>query len=89
MSRLTRTAFGVVSSLSRLLHAVLLDGNTDMTLSARAFMEGHYSKKWDRVRRAIDLLFFFQENHCESAWKLEVRNSRRTLAKEYERTLNV
>lgn len=89
MSNLKRTVFGASGAFSRLLHALLFNGDTDMTTSARMYIEGQTSEQWDRVRRVIDLLFFFQENHCESAWQLEVENSRRTLSKELERTLYV
>lgn len=42
----------------------------DETISARAWREGRNSGKWLVLRRVIDTLFFWQEQHC---WKAYLR----------------
>lgn len=56
-------------------------GMADEALSARAFrchLQGLVS---DRPMRAINLIFFWQENHCYLAWRSEIE--RRQLPDHY------
>lgn len=56
-------------------------GMADEALSARAFrchLQGLIS---DRPMRAINLVFFWQENHCYQAWRSEI--DRRQLPDHY------
>ena len=45
-------------------------GYADITLSARAYLweqEGKF--KW--LRKVIDIIFFWQKEHCKDAWETE------------------
>ena len=76
----------LVSVLSRLLNAAVLGGSTHQTTSARAHIEtssarAHIetSSGWRFGRRLINVLFFWQRDHCKWAWEQEVANARKTL----------
>jgi hypothetical protein len=43
----------------------------DETLSARCWREHQGSKWWNRARVAVDLLFFWQKDHCHQAFLAE------------------
>jgi hypothetical protein len=49
----------------------LFGGYADETISARAYRMSLVSAHWVYVRKAIDLLFFFERNHCYMAWVSE------------------
>ena len=50
----------------------LLGGSPDETLSARAYRTEQQGKVFGRFfRPLIDTLFFFDQNHCLSAWQSE------------------
>lgn len=58
-------------------------GYADETLSARLFrcyLQGLISARW---YRAVDALFFWQDQHCYGAWRSEVE--RRHLPRHYVR----
>lgn len=74
-----RFVFDVVSLVSRFLNATLFNGSTAQTLSARAYVEGLTDKKWKRIGRVINALFFWQENHIKTAWEAEVDRAKYTL----------
>lgn len=45
-------------------------GYADITLSARAYLWEQESKfKW--LRKVIDIIFFWQKEHCKDAWETE------------------
>lgn len=54
-------------------------GYADETLSARAWRLRHQSNAWKR----INLIFFWQHNHCQSAYHSE--QFRRQLPPEYRK----
>lgn len=56
-------------------------GWADETISARAWREGQKSEKWEIARKGIDLLFFWQDDHCQNAYVSE--KERMHLAPEY------
>lgn len=58
----------------------LLGGMADETLSARAWRH-HLDGSRDWPRAIIDVLFFWQTDHCRSAYESEVE--RRQLPPEY------
>lgn len=62
----------VLGSLSQLLNSVIGSGNRDQTFSARCW-EGQLIKiKWCSICRGIlDLIFFFEKNHCEESYKTD------------------
>ena len=74
-----RLAFDLVSLFSRMLNAILFNGSTAQTLSARAYIDGQDSVFWQRIGQSINLLFFWQDNHIADAWAAEVERARYTL----------
>lgn len=78
---LWRVATDLVSLLSRFLNAFLFGGSTAQTLSARSHLEAPASEAWDRRRRFINALFFWQQDHCRWAWEMEVERARYVLAR--------
>lgn len=62
---------------------VILAGEPDETLSARAYRADMDNKIFGRLfRPLIDLLFWFEPCHCLSAYKSEI--SRKQLGKHYK-----
>lgn len=59
----------------------LIGGWCDETLSARAWRNGKNSKGWNKVRIVIDLLFFWQKQHCFNSYISEFE--RKQLPEEY------
>lgn len=43
----------------------------DETLSARAWREHATSSGWNKARKVIDTIFFWQRSHCELAFHAE------------------
>ena len=57
----------------QLLNA-LLGGDIDETLSSRTYrMARTGSEKWQRIERAINWLFFWQDEHCRASFLNERR----------------
>lgn len=55
----------------------LLAGDPDETLSSRAWRaEQSGQRYWGWTRRAIDMLFFWQDGHCRAAYLEEQRKCR-------------
>lgn len=59
----------------------LLFGTPDETLSARAYRLAPHSILWFWLMFAIDLIFFWQVNHCQKSYEAELL--RKQLPKEY------
>ena len=78
---LARFAEMLIAAGSRVLNAAVFGGSTHQTLSARAFIDGMSSPKWAKRQRAIDAAFWFQPNHCKTAWLQEVDAAQKTLIK--------
>ena len=66
------------------LNAVLA-GSPDETLSARAYRLSSSSEFWFWSMKAIDLIFFWQTDHCRRSYEAE--QARRHLPKEYRSSL--
>ena len=49
----------------------LFGGWADENISSVAWRKRHEGKGWALLRKMIDSLFFWQENHCESAYLSE------------------
>ena len=47
-------------------------GWADETISSVAWRKRHEGKGWAFLRALIDTLFFWQDNHCRSAWESEL-----------------
>lgn len=43
----------------------------DETLSARAWREGETSGGWREFRSFVDTIFFWQDDHCKTAYESE------------------
>ena len=57
---------------------VLFLGQPDETISSRAWRCKDVSSFWKVVRRFIDLLFFFQKEHCHKAYLVELERKQIT-----------
>jgi hypothetical protein len=67
--------FQVLIAFDQLLNT-LLGGQADETLSARAHrMRMKRHKWWGWTARAIDLLFFWQKEHCKTAYESELQRA--------------
>ena len=53
------------------LITTLFGGWADETISSVAWRKRHEGKGWAILRRVIDTLFFWQTNHCRSAYESE------------------
>ena len=49
----------------------LFGGWADETISSVAWRKRHEGKGWAILRRVIDTLFFWQTNHCRTAYESE------------------
>ena len=56
---MTNYLINIATAISQLLNALLFAGDPNETISGRVFRE---NRNWAVV--VIDLLFFFQVNHC-------------------------
>ena len=69
----------LISLVSRIINATIYGGSMHQTLSARAWIDARTDAKWAKRARRINRLFWWQQNHCESAWISEVKRARKTL----------
>jgi hypothetical protein len=71
----------VVIALDQLVNT-LLGGYADETLSARAWRTEHDGKFFGKIfRPIIDIIFFWDENHCYESYISEV--AKRQFPREY------
>lgn len=83
MDKLHEYVFNNLIALDQLINT-LLNGSPDETLSSRAYRTEQNGKLFGKVfRPLIDLLFFWQSNHCLSAYYSEL--NRKQLPSEYEK----
>lgn len=65
---------------SRVLNAVFWGGSMHQTLSARAHVMAEIDPtKWRNTKRWINRVFFFQDDHCASAWAADLKRARKTV----------
>lgn len=69
----------LVGLLSRGLHFLVFFGHPSRTTSARSHIEYRLNGKWKTRRRFINLLFFWQKDHCSIDWQKEVERAKETL----------
>jgi len=69
---------------SRMVNALFYRGSIHQTLSARTQMESKNSLEWLHRKWRINKMFFWQEDHCASAWNSEVSRARKTLQRNGE-----
>jgi hypothetical protein len=74
-------AFFLASILSRVVNATFYGGSMHQTLSARAHIEARDIARWRQIERRINRVFFWQADHCATAWQAEVTRARKTLAR--------
>ena len=75
---LYKLAHDIISTFSRFINALCFLGDTDQTLSSRTHVE-YKRGRWSYVRMVINSIFFWQKDHCASAWEDEVQGALRTL----------
>ena len=59
-------------ALDQLVNTVF-GGWADETLSCRAWRQRERKKHWAIIRRVIDALFFWQKDHCKTAYESELQ----------------
>lgn len=73
--KLKKWLYNVIIALDQLFNAIL-GGWADETLSSRAYrgaiLAKSPSKKWRVIFRVIECVFFFEKNHCKTAYESEV-----------------
>ena len=62
---------------SRFINASGYSGSTHDTLSSRSYFDGHTDPEWARRRRFINLLFFWQEDHCQADYLYGLEQARK------------
>ena len=67
-----RYIWSVAVWFSQGINVVLLAGHPDMTVSARAHLRAPSSKRWALARRAINWVFFWEEDHCAASFANDV-----------------
>ena len=53
------------------LFNALLAGYADETLSARAYRSQHKKRRWKILRKVIDGIFFWEDEHCFNSYLSE------------------
>ena len=74
MSYLTRVAVW----LSQGINCVLLNGSPDQTVSARAYVN-RSDPVWGSTYHMINVIFFWQEDHCRDSHRADVNFAREVL----------
>ena len=67
--------WNILEATSQWLNA-LLGGNPNITISASAYLNRH-KRPW--VYKAINALFFRQEDHCRDSWVSDIQFARKAL----------
>jgi hypothetical protein len=67
-------------AIDQLFHA-LIGGYADETLSAAAYRKRNKSKVWSRLYSILNLIFFWEENHCYLSYLSELK--RKHLPEDY------
>ena len=65
------------------LGKTLIGGKADETISARAWRLKDKELRWKITRFLVDSIFFWEDNHCESAYYAEM--TRKQLPSEYSK----
>lgn len=59
-------------AIDQTVNAVLFSGMADETLSARSYRK-RYERRWLIAYNIINMLFFWQHDHCEEAFESEIK----------------
>lgn len=62
----------VLAWLSQGVNCILLGGHHDVTVSARAYLNRERSRVWCAAYRALNAVFFWQDDHCRDSWLADV-----------------
>lgn len=65
-----RWVWQVLIAIDQFINAIF-GGYADETLSSRAHRQQNKKWYWFVLRRFIDLIFFFEKDHCRNAWESE------------------
>jgi hypothetical protein len=77
-SFLIKYFFNICIMLSQMGNCLLLAGNPDQTISSRCWSNKD-EPVWKQIRIAIDIIFFFHQNHCQNSHARDVENSLKLL----------
>lgn len=72
---LCRLSYDLASVFSRTGNALFLGGSTAQTMSSHC----HINPNLSVLRGIINVIFFWEEDHCEGAWLAEVERALHTL----------
>ena len=76
---ITQYLQNIGSALSQVLHSVF-GGNPDITLSAATHVRAERGSYFHGIlEQVIDVLFFWEENHCANAFERDKANAIKTL----------
>ena len=64
--------WNVAQWLSQGLNTVAFAGNPNMTFSARCYVNRD-EKVWSTAHKLVNILFFFQPEHCKQAYETDVK----------------
>ena len=67
-------AAGIAHTCSAMLNTVAFGGDMHTSLSARSHMEQDHPA-WRSRRQFINALFFWQSDHCKSAWESDLERA--------------
>ena len=70
--KLKETLWMVLVGVDYLGNVIVLRGWVSETISARCWRLRHKNRRWAFMRRLVDALFFWDANHCESAYQNEL-----------------
>jgi hypothetical protein len=76
---LREVAAGIAHTASALLYTVAFNGDMHTSTSAAAhLLQAHPA--WANRRRFINALFFWQKDHCKSAWESDIARALKKVA---------
>ena len=67
MSKIKNYLVRNLTALDQLAHT-LIGGEADETISARCWRERNTNRFWHFMRKIVDTLFFWEKDHCETAY---------------------
>ena len=66
--------------LSQLLNvAVFFGENANESVSGRAYRMRRIGWQWAALRQIINIIFFWQQDHCRNSYMADIARARRTL----------
>ena len=75
----------VLAWLSQGVNCILLGGHHDVTVSARAYLNRKRSRGWYAAYRALNAVFFWQDDHCRDSWLADVIWANEVLDEKWDR----